>query len=665
MLATEDSTVLTIITSDGDTTPLAYTLMAGQAQQFSTPSTDDGFGFSGLRVKSNGKPFAMFQGNRCTYVPSTHGACDHLYEQCLPVARWGRQFVLVPTAGRTLSGERVRVTSLNDNCTVQYDGTTTTLQGGGTVEYNLPPGAAKTLTASDKVTVCIYLSGGSYGGEPGDPAMVLVPPMEQGVRSATFKAINTDITTHHYANIVVATRYVPYMRIDTLRIDTAFHSIGNGYSYAQLSVEPGTHTLHADTGRFTAHFYGLGNFESYAYVAGMGLRQTDNRMLVNGVDDLVSGSGIAVCQGDSVDLDFLSADTTLTAGWFVDGTFITNNKRHLRHVFDSAGRFEVMAVVYSLCDTLLSYVTVHPSSQELTMDTVCDGVAYEWRGQLITGEGLFTDSLQTMHGCDSLTSLQLKRTGHAHPAIVVDNDCRSMAYRLTASLEDTSLEGAVRWLSQPHDPVTDSSAGRGEIEVRPSRPTRYSMTLNIDCSDTASVVLDQIRLPRAGIKVSPEVLDYSHTTCTAVDISSFGTSRKWLVDGLESGSDRVLHTFADPRNDSMTITLVEFEGYCADTAVKVVPILHQTMWAPNIFIPGHDGNDRFRVSNAEIEPQWLYIYNRQGLLIYSTDSPDAGWDGTHNGTPVPQGAYVWKLVYRTAHRPEETHSAIGTVTLLR
>ena len=228
VLATEDSTVLTIITSDGDTTPFAYTLMAGQAQQFSTPSTDDGFGFSGLRVKSNGKPFAMFQGNRCTYVPSTHGACDHLYEQCLPVARWGRQFVLVPTAGRTLSGERVRVTSLNDNCTVQYDGTTTTLQGGGTVEYNLPPGAAKTLTASDKVTVCIYLSGGSYGGEPGDPAMVLVPPMEQGVRSATFKAINTDITTHHYANIVVATRYVPYMRIDTLRIDTAFHSIGNG-----------------------------------------------------------------------------------------------------------------------------------------------------------------------------------------------------------------------------------------------------------------------------------------------------------------------------------------------------------------------------------------------------------------------------------------------------
>ena len=61
----------------------------------------------------------------------------------------------------------------------------------------------------------------------------------------------------------------------------------------------------------------------------------------------------------------------------------------------------------------------------------------------------------------------------------------------------------------------------------------------------------------------------------------------------------------------------------------------------------------------------LSIFNRQGLLVYTTDHPEEGWDGTHEGEPCMQGAYVWHLTYTTDITPERTQSAIGTITLLR
>ena len=662
-MATEDSTELTITMPDS--TVMHYTLMAAQTLQICATTNQYEFGLSGLHAISNEKPFAMFQGNKCTFVPAGYSACDHLYEQCLPTARWGKHFLLIPTALRDGEGERVRVTSLHENCTVEFGGQHCTLQAGGTIEYSLPPGDAKMLVASKEVTVFIYLSGISYGGDPGDPAMVMVPPIEQGVSSATFRAINTSLTTAHYVNIVSPTRYVPFIKIDTTSIDTAFTTMPNGYSYAQLEVTPGTHTLRADTGRFTAYFYGLGYAESYAYVAGMGLRHTDFTLFINGIDDLISSTGISACQDDSVDFDFHSSDTDIFPGWYINGTFITNNRRHLRYAFDSPGRYQVAAVVYSYCDTLVSYITILPKYKDILYDTLCEGVEYSWRGQSIYGDGYYCDTLKSQFHCDSIIGLQLKRSSFAHPKITVDNNCKDLSYHLYAHLDDTSMMGAVRWLSQPHDNTTDTCNGHQEILVAPTKHTQYSLTLDIDCSDTSKVSLSPIKQPHAAIKVKPSALDYDQTEITAVDISTDGTDRQWSLDGMEMGSDPVLRTYIDPSGDSSKLQLVSFNNYCTDTASTVIYKNHTTMWASDVFAPSIDGNDRFKIVGHNIVPHELYIYNRNGLLIFHTDNPDEGWDGTRDGIPMPQGAYVWKLIYHKAALPSRLHSATGTVTLLR
>ena len=51
--------------------------------------------------------------------------------------------------------------------------------------------------------------------------------------------------------------------------------------------------------------------------------------------------------------------------------------------------------------------------------------------------------------------------------------------------------------------------------------------------------------------------------------------------------------------------------------------------------------------------------------MFSTDDGRQGWDGTHNGQPCPQSAYVWLLRYRSVEFPDVWQTTSGTVTLLR
>ena len=117
--------------------------------------------------------------------------------------------------------------------------------------------------------------------------------------------------------------------------------------------------------------------------------------------------------------------------------------------------------------------------------------------------------------------------------------------------------------------------------------------------------------------------------------------------------------------DSVTVILDVENNFCRDTASQTLPIVRSALFAPNVFTPDANTNNRFTIILGSAIEAELTIYNRQGLFVYSTHDLEQGWDGTHNGTPCPQGAYVWHLRYRTLDRPEQWNVQTGTVTLLR
>jgi gliding motility-associated-like protein len=69
------------------------------------------------------------------------------------------------------------------------------------------------------------------------------------------------------------------------------------------------------------------------------------------------------------------------------------------------------------------------------------------------------------------------------------------------------------------------------------------------------------------------------------------------------------------------------------------------VYLPNAFSPNEDGvNDVFQAHvGCTVTEFDLRVFNRWGQLIFATQQPDEGWDGTTKGQPAIQAVYVYVL----------------------
>ncbi|WP_343693001.1 gliding motility-associated C-terminal domain-containing protein [Chitinophaga sp.] len=70
---------------------------------------------------------------------------------------------------------------------------------------------------------------------------------------------------------------------------------------------------------------------------------------------------------------------------------------------------------------------------------------------------------------------------------------------------------------------------------------------------------------------------------------------------------------------------------------------------PSAFTPNGDGkNDCFGLRRWG-ETAWFEfnIFNRGGHIVYTSNTPDACWDGTFKGQPLPAGSYIYMIRART------------------
>ena len=88
------------------------------------------------------------------------------------------------------------------------------------------------------------------------------------------------------------------------------------------------------------------------------------------------------------------------------------------------------------------------------------------------------------------------------------------------------------------------------------------------------------------------------------------------------------------------------------------------IFVPNAFTPGGSTNNIFRpipVGISRIE--YFRVYNRNGMLLYSTSQTGVGWDGTFDGKTQPVGGYVWMV--RGVDYTGKLVTKKGTVVLVR
>lgn len=119
------------------------------------------------------------------------------------------------------------------------------------------------------------------------------------------------------------------------------------------------------------------------------------------------------------------------------------------------------------------------------------------------------------------------------------------------------------------------------------------------------------------------------------------------------------------RNGTYTVTISNACGSVqAQKTVKFV-LCDYNVYVPNAFTPNDDGNnDRFRAHFFTLPARFsMQIFNRNGLEVYSTTDPTAGWDGSFSDLRQPAGGYIWYIQFTDSLG--KAHSLNGTLLLIR
>jgi gliding motility-associated-like protein len=114
-----------------------------------------------------------------------------------------------------------------------------------------------------------------------------------------------------------------------------------------------------------------------------------------------------------------------------------------------------------------------------------------------------------------------------------------------------------------------------------------------------------------------------------------------------------------------SVTVVSPAG-CVQTESITFAIIPSNVKVPNAFTPNGDGaNDSFGLAIAEGvgNVQTMEVYSRWGQKVFSSNEPNARWDGTVGGQPAPSDVYVYVIYWRGGDGALMLEK--GEVTLLR
>lgn len=255
--------------------------------------------FTGTKVKSIANnqgecfPIAVFAGSSRTSNPQPcgSGGGDNDNQQCLPTQVWGKRYLTSAFSNGSGAGTFMTCSYkiiVKDPATVVRRNGVPLAGLVGNTHYIVEGSNQHELFDADKpIMVAQFMTGGAClnGGNIGDPEMIYLSPIEQGINKIGFFRNNRDGITVNYLSLIIHKNGVPSLRIDGTGLatfnlvqthprDTNYRVVVKRWTSAFV---PATASSDSD---FVAITYGLGSVESYGYNAGTRL---DNLNAIPGV----------------------------------------------------------------------------------------------------------------------------------------------------------------------------------------------------------------------------------------------------------------------------------------------------------------------------------------------------------------------------------------------
>jgi len=240
-----------------------------------------------------------------------------------------------------------------------------------------------------------------------------------------------------------------------------------------------------------------------------------------------------------------------------------------------------------------------------------------WADSLVetTGRLARTISLPALYGPTEVT-------------LCYDKDIRSKLDLDSVCVTDSLIMDSVVAINFHLESLATIRGEKGEKSNEMNRPTDQKC-ITATTSDDYSGAL--------------EVAFYSNATPNPRPIFYRWTVYKATQPIATRNDQDIRYTFSEPGSYRVVCRVNTYECEVDSQEMKV-NISESYLRVPNVFTPNGDGkNDEFRVSYRSLREFHIWVYNRWGKLVYESDDPAKGWDGTINGRSAAAGAYFYVI----------------------
>ena len=178
--------------------------------------------------------------------------------------------------------------------------------------------------------------------------------------------------------------------------------------------------------------------------------------------------------------------------------------------------------------------------------------------------------------------------------------------------------------------------------------------------------------PNANISADPLEVNSLEPQIHFYNQSINAISYLWnLGDGTLSYDDNPIYTYPNWAADYNVILTAYNEIGCIDTASISIHVFEDLIvYIPNSFTPnGDEANQLFYPVLAQgVEKDFIdfKIYNRWGQLVFESNNPEIGWDGSYGneGRDCEIGTYTWVITVQSM-QDQDAKQITGHVNLIR
>lgn len=421
-----------------------------------------------------------------------------------------------------------------------------------------------------------------------------------------------------------------------------------------------------------------------------------NPIIFAGKDTIVD----SICSGsDAFDLFALLGPNAQTTGTWSNGILSSNNIFDPQIIAPGTYSFTYLINDPNCPDSATVQVTILPigdlscgcplNSSVVTTNVIC---SYDCNGQVVVNDSLGFVAEYSLDG-------NIWQTGNGFPNLCPGNyqvytqntfygpTCRdTVDFSIQApapvvitalSSTDETCFGACNgeinltaplayFYSIDNNPFQDSTrftnlcVGNYDITVRDS----------LNCFADTSISIGGPSEVIANFNVSTNITFVPFTELTFSNRSLGANSYVWNFIGLDSlFSTNITYKFPDQVDDYQVCLTATNSNGCSDIFCNWIIVKEELgIYIPNSFTPNNNRlNDTFKpvlIKDKVVEYTFL-IYDRWGQLIFETNDPDVGWNGTDkDGSKIIQsGVYVYNLKVLDSDNIE--HKKTGKIQLLK